>query len=109
MFTTFASFFADTYGFKAGIGGLTYLGLGVGFFLATLFGAKFADQVYQHVRSLSMTHYTVCLLSLVQLASKNGGVGKPEMRIPALFFGSFFIPIGVLCVVNIIAFLSPDS
>jgi len=77
MFTTFASFFANTYGFKAGVGGLTYLGLGIGFFLATIFGAKSADQVYQY------------------LASKNGGVGKPEMRIPALFFGSFFIPIGV--------------
>ncbi|TFK38130.1 multidrug resistance protein 4 [Crucibulum laeve] len=77
MFTTFAEFFATTYGFRPGVGGLTYLGLGIGFFAATIFGAKFADQVY---------HY---------LAAKNGGVGKPEMRIPALFFGSFFVPIGL--------------
>ncbi|KAG6840002.1 hypothetical protein C0991_009654 [Blastosporella zonata] len=60
-----------------GVGGLAYIGLGVGFLLATLFGAKTADQVYKY------------------LADKNGGVGKPEMRIPALFFGSFFVPIGL--------------
>ncbi|KAH6917888.1 multidrug resistance protein 4 [Coprinopsis sp. MPI-PUGE-AT-0042] len=77
MFATFAEFFATTYGFKAGVGGLAYLGLGVGFMLATIGGAKFADQVYH------------------KLAAKNGGVGTPEMRIPALFFGSFFVPIGI--------------
>jgi len=32
---------------------------------------------------------------LIKLADKNGGVGKPEMRIPALFFGSFFVPVGL--------------
>ncbi|KAG5650905.1 hypothetical protein H0H81_010579, partial [Sphagnurus paluster] len=73
MFATFANFFHKTYGFGPGIGGLAYLGLGIGFFLATIFGAKTADQ----------------------LADKNGGQGKPEMRIPALFFGSFFVPIGL--------------
>lgn len=77
MFATFAEFFATTYGFKSGVGGLAYLGLGVGFMAATIVGAKFADQVY---------HY---------LSAKNGGVGTPEMRIPALFFGSFFVPIGI--------------
>ncbi|RDB30839.1 hypothetical protein Hypma_005829 [Hypsizygus marmoreus] len=77
MFATFGELFSKTYGFKTGIGGLAYLGLGVGFFLATVFGAKTADQVYKY------------------LADKNGGKGKPEMRIPALFFGSFFVPIGL--------------
>ncbi|KAF8068729.1 major facilitator superfamily domain-containing protein [Lyophyllum atratum] len=77
MFATFAQFFRVTYGFGPGIGGLAYVGLGIGFFLATLFGAKTADQVYKY------------------LADKNGGKGKPEMRIPALFFGSFFVPIGL--------------
>jgi hypothetical protein len=44
-----AGFFSDTYGFGPGVGGLAYLGLGVGFATATIFGAKFADQVYQYV------------------------------------------------------------
>jgi multidrug resistance protein len=77
MFATFASFFSETYGFSPGIGGLAYLGLGIGFFLATIFGAKFADGVYK------------------TLAAKNGGVGKPEMRIPALIIASFFVPVGL--------------
>ncbi|KAG6831201.1 hypothetical protein H0H87_005917 [Tephrocybe sp. NHM501043] len=80
MFATFAQFFRITYGFGPGIGGLAYIGLGLGFLFATLFGAKTADQVYKY------------------LADKNGGKGKPEMRIPALFFGSFFVPIGLLYV-----------
>ncbi|KAF8817134.1 multidrug resistance protein 4 [Phlegmacium glaucopus] len=77
MFTTFPKFFSTTYNFSPGIGGLCYIGLGIGFFLATLFGAKFADQIYKY------------------LARKNDGVAKPEMRIPALFLGSFFVPIGL--------------
>ncbi|TFK26555.1 multidrug resistance protein 4 [Coprinopsis marcescibilis] len=77
MFATFAEFFATTYGFKAGVGGLAYLGLGVGFMLATIVGAKVGDALYQ------------------KLTARNGGVGTPEMRIPALFFGSWFVPIGI--------------
>ncbi|KAF8911275.1 hypothetical protein CPB85DRAFT_1435025 [Mucidula mucida] len=63
--------FSEIYHFNTGIGGLVYLGMGLGYLVAVL-GAWIADQIYQH------------------LASKNGGVGKPEMRIPALFFGSLF-------------------
>ncbi|KAF5343463.1 hypothetical protein D9758_011862 [Tetrapyrgos nigripes] len=77
MFATFSELFSEVYGFSIGTGGLVYLGLGIGFVSATWVGAKWADQVY---------HY---------LAQRNGGVGKPEMRIPALFFGSFFVPVGL--------------
>ncbi|KAI9056554.1 multidrug resistance protein 4 [Trametes sanguinea] len=77
MFAVFPDIFTGIYGFSIGVGGLAYIGLGVGFFTATLFGAYFADQVYAH------------------LVAKNGGKGKPEFRIPALIFGSFFVPIGV--------------
>jgi hypothetical protein len=77
MFSTFPTLFGETYGFNAGVGGLAYLGLGIGFLIATFTGAKFADQVYK------------------MLAAKNGGKGKPEMRMPALFFGSWFVPIGL--------------
>ncbi|KAJ3862106.1 multidrug resistance protein 4 [Lentinula novae-zelandiae] len=77
MFTTFPELFNVIYGFDTGIGGLVYLGLGIGFLVATMFGAKTADQIY---------HY---------LATKNGGKGKPEMRIPALAFGSLWVPVGL--------------
>lgn len=49
MFSTFAAFFGQTYHFNAGVGGLTYLGLGVGLLLATIFGAKSADGIYKYV------------------------------------------------------------
>ncbi|TRM67933.1 major facilitator superfamily domain-containing protein [Schizophyllum amplum] len=77
MFAVFASFFRDTYGFSAGQGGLCYLGLGVGFFASTAVSSRFGDQVYN------------------MLCARNGGVGKPEFRIPSLIFGSFFIPISL--------------
>lgn len=48
------AFFKKTYGFAPGVGGLAYLGLGVGFFLATIFGARFADQIYKHVSLFSV-------------------------------------------------------
>ncbi|KIY70471.1 MFS general substrate transporter [Cylindrobasidium torrendii FP15055 ss-10] len=77
MFATFPTVFRQNYGFGIGVGGLVYIGLGVGFCLATIFASRTADQVYHH------------------LAEKNGGVGKPEHRIPALFIGSLFVPIGL--------------
>ncbi|KAF8815165.1 MFS general substrate transporter [Phlegmacium glaucopus] len=78
MFSTFPQTFQSIYGFNTGIGGLAYLGLGVGFLAASLFGAKFGQDMYK------------------KLADKNGGVGKPEMRIPALCIGSLLVPVGLL-------------
>lgn len=77
MFATFGSLFSDYYGFGPGVGGLTYLGLGIGFILAGVLGAKLGDKIYQH------------------LAEKNGGKGIPEHRIPLLILGSIFVPIGL--------------
>ncbi|KAJ7432311.1 major facilitator superfamily domain-containing protein [Mycena galericulata] len=77
MFTTFSTLFSEVYGFNTGTGGLTYIGLGVGFLLATVFSARSANEVYMH------------------LSKKNGGKGEPEMRVPALIFGSLFVPIGL--------------
>jgi len=46
-------FFSSTYGFTPGVGGLAYLGLGIGFILAVILGAKFSDQLYKYVGCLS--------------------------------------------------------
>ncbi|KZT65998.1 MFS general substrate transporter [Daedalea quercina L-15889] len=77
MFTTFPDLFTGIYGFSIGVSGLAYIGLGLGFVLATLVGASVADGIYH------------------KLAKRNGGKGTPEMRIPALIFGSLFVPIGL--------------
>lgn len=84
LFLTSASteLFSHTYGFGVGTAGLAYLGLGVGFVTSSIFSARFSDKVYAYYRA------------------KNGGVGKPEMRIPTLIVGSFFIPIGLLCALH---------
>lgn len=43
--------FAGVYHFSVGITGLAYLGLGLGFLAATLFGARISDQIYYQVRT----------------------------------------------------------
>ncbi|TFY57136.1 hypothetical protein EVJ58_g7205 [Rhodofomes roseus] len=78
MFTTFPDLFTEVYGFSVGVSGLAYIGLGLGFMSATVVGASVADTIYH------------------KLAIRNGGKGTPEMRIPALIFGSLFVPIGLL-------------
>ncbi|KAH9478470.1 Efflux pump radE [Psilocybe cubensis] len=77
MFSTFPALFSDTYGFGAGVGGLAYLGLGFGFVLSTLAGARWGDSLYKY------------------LAKKNDGKPKPEMRIPFMLLGSILAPIGL--------------
>ncbi|KAF7332555.1 SAP domain-containing protein [Mycena kentingensis (nom. inval.)] len=84
MFTTFSKLFAEVYGFNTGTGGLTYIGLGFGFVLATAISAKYGNDSYLY------------------LAKKNGGKGTPEMRVPALIFGSLFVPIGLLQLVRVV-------
>ncbi|KAG1772837.1 major facilitator superfamily domain-containing protein [Suillus placidus] len=78
MFTTIPDLFSNVYHFSIGTGGLPYIGIGVGFLSATIFGARICDKIYLH------------------LATENGGKGKPEMRAPALIFGSLFVPMGLL-------------
>ncbi|KAJ8081639.1 hypothetical protein PM082_007485 [Marasmius tenuissimus] len=77
MFATFSSLYSTVYGFKTGPGGLVYLGLGLGFFFSTLACARCVDGMHRY------------------LTLKNGGRGTPEMRMPALFFGSLITPIGL--------------
>ena len=49
MFATFPDIFPSVYGFSSGITGLMYLGFGIGFLLATIFGATFSNTVYNKV------------------------------------------------------------
>lgn len=51
MFATFPDLFASIYNFSTGVGGLAYIGLGVGFVSATIFGAKISDKIYARVSS----------------------------------------------------------
>ncbi|TDL29703.1 multidrug resistance protein 4 [Rickenella mellea] len=77
MFATFPTLFQDTYKFSTGIAGLAYLGPGVGCILSTFYNSLIAEKIYN------------------KLADKNGGVGKPEYRMPAFIFASPLVPIGL--------------
>ncbi|KIM71778.1 hypothetical protein PILCRDRAFT_16737 [Piloderma croceum F 1598] len=78
MFATFSSLFTDIYKFSQSSDGLVFIGPGVGYLVAAVFGGQISSRIYS------------------TLADRNGGNGKPEMRIPSLIFGVFFIPIGLL-------------
>jgi len=41
--------FSEIYHFNTGIGGLAYIGIGLGFLSATIFGAKLSDKLYLYV------------------------------------------------------------
>ncbi|KAI0057755.1 MFS polyamine transporter [Artomyces pyxidatus] len=76
--TTLPSIFQDTYHERVGISGLNYLALGVGLTGASQTNARLMDRVYSYLKT------------------KNGGVGRPEFRLPNIVPGTIFLPIGLL-------------
>ncbi|KAI9572551.1 MFS general substrate transporter [Boletus coccyginus] len=76
--TTMPSIFEGVYQESVGIAGLHYIALGIGITGASQVNARTMDKVY------------------VYLKNKNGGVGKPEFRLPAMFVGTLILPIGLL-------------
>jgi MFS family permease len=77
LLSTFPQLWTVQYGENVGIGGLNYISLGLGFFLGTQITAPLNDRIYR------------------RLKARNGGVGKPEYRVPMMFGGSLFIPVGL--------------
>ncbi|KAF2432079.1 MFS general substrate transporter [Tothia fuscella] len=77
LLSTFPTLWTGQYGENVGIGGLNYISLGTGFFLGTQITAPLNDRIYK------------------RLKKQNNGIGKPEFRVPAMFVGSTFIPIGL--------------
>ncbi|KAI0775003.1 MFS polyamine transporter [Trametes elegans] len=75
--TTIPSIFEGTYRQPVGIAGLNYFALGVGLTGASQVNARMLDKIYKH------------------FAEKNGGVGKPEFRLPSMIPGSILLPIGL--------------
>ncbi|KAF8430462.1 MFS polyamine transporter [Boletus edulis BED1] len=76
--TTIPSIFEGVYEQPVGIAGLHYIALGVGLTGASQLNAGTMDKIYVHLKS------------------KNGGVGKPEFRLPSMFVGTVLLPIGLL-------------
>ncbi|KAG9236349.1 MFS multidrug transporter-like protein [Amylocarpus encephaloides] len=77
VLSTFPALWEDVYNESVGIGGLNYISLGVGFFLGTQVCAPTQDKIYK------------------ELKKRNGGVGKPEFRVPLMIPGALLVPIGL--------------
>ncbi|KAL4874982.1 major facilitator superfamily domain-containing protein [Aspergillus karnatakaensis] len=75
FFTTISSVFRQQYGFSAGLSGLAYLGIGMGFVVGLAFMAMTNDRI------------------LVRSTAKNGGKFEPEMRLPLMIVFSSILPI----------------
>lgn len=77
LFTTLSNVFIGQYGFTTGTSGLAYLGIGSGFLFGLFICGKLSDKI------------------MMQLTAKNGGVRKPEFRLPLMVVGSLLLPIGL--------------
>ena len=75
LFTTMTEVFEDRYGFSTGSASLTFLGLGVGFFIG-MFGCR-----------ASLDRY-------VTRRKSRGGM-KPEHRLPPMVFGGLLVPVSL--------------
>lgn len=78
MIVAFPTIFGKQYGFSTLITGLMYLPMGVGFTLGVIFWTYFMGLVYK------------------KLTIRNGGVQKPEFRIPCLLGASLCVPVGLV-------------
>ncbi|CAL1711150.1 unnamed protein product [Somion occarium] len=76
--TTLPQIYSTVYHEKISIVGLHYLALGLGFSLTSQINSRLLDRVYVYYKD------------------KNGGVGKPEYRLPVSIPVSLGLPIGLL-------------
>lgn len=78
LIVTFPQIFEKQYGFSKSITGLMYLPMGCGFILGVVFWTFMVGRVYK------------------KLTIANGGVAKPEFRLPCLIACAVFIPVGLI-------------
>ncbi|KZF20456.1 MFS multidrug transporter-like protein [Xylona heveae TC161] len=77
VLSTFPTLWENRYHESVGNGGLNYIAIGLGFFTGTQVCAPLNDRIYRRLRQ------------------RNNGVGRPEFRVPLMFVGAAFMPIGL--------------
>ncbi|KAG2137918.1 MFS polyamine transporter [Suillus clintonianus] len=80
LLTTMTSIFQGVYQESVGISGLHYIALGLGLMIASQLNSNTMDRIF------------------IYFKTRNGGVAKPEFRLPAMIPGSVILPIGCLIV-----------
>lgn len=78
MLVTFPRIYEGSYGFSVGITGLMYIPMGVGYFLGIVVWTISIQKIY------------------LALTARNGGVPKPEYRLPCLVFSGIGLPVGLI-------------
>ncbi|KAA1478674.1 MFS polyamine transporter [Dentipellis sp. KUC8613] len=76
--TTLPSIFQGTYHQEIGVAGLHYIALGLGLFSGAQIGARVLDRTYRY------------------FTARNGGVAKPEFRLPTMMPATLILPAGLL-------------
>lgn len=77
VLSTFPRLWTEKYHEDVHIGGLNYIAVGVGFFTGSQIGTRLQDRIY------------------MSLKRRNGGVGKPEFRVPLMVPGAVLVPVGM--------------
>ncbi|CCM02926.1 uncharacterized protein FIBRA_05040 [Fibroporia radiculosa] len=75
--TTIGGIFEGIYHEDVGISGLNYIALGIGLSGVSQINARMIDKIYKY------------------LCDRNGGVGRPEFRLPPMIPGTILLPIGL--------------
>ncbi|ODQ79521.1 hypothetical protein BABINDRAFT_161912 [Babjeviella inositovora NRRL Y-12698] len=78
MIVTVPALWITVYGFNLGIAGLLFVPMAIGYLTGVLFWTWMCDRVYK------------------KLVANNGGVAKPEFRLPMLLYSGAIIPVGLL-------------
>ncbi|CUM65460.1 uncharacterized protein PRCAT00003100001 [Priceomyces carsonii] len=78
MVVTFPDVWEGTYGFNTGISGLMFISMGIGYILGTIICTYIINWFYNY------------------LTKRNGGVPKPEYRLPCLCISGIGLPIGLI-------------
>lgn len=78
LLTTFNSVFQEAYNESVGIASLNYISLGLGFTLGGQIGGRGVDMIYKRFKA------------------KNGGVGRPEYKLPLMIVTTWMLPAGML-------------
>ncbi|KAL1610818.1 hypothetical protein SLS60_002489 [Paraconiothyrium brasiliense] len=77
VLSTFPRLWTVKYHEEVHIGGLNYIAVGLGFLTGSQVGTRLQDRIY------------------MALKRGNGGVGRPEFRVPLMVPGSILLPIGI--------------
>lgn len=77
VLSTFPRLWTEKYHEDVHIGGLNYIAVGLGFFTGSQIGTRLQDRIY------------------MSLKRRNGGVGKPEFRVPLMVPGAVLVPVGM--------------